>query len=145
MKLYGSSPVFNMDDFAKTAPAFGYSKKLNRITFKNHEAFWMCVIAAEKSGMMSDVPFEYDDDFLKHVVKQTGIQRPTQKDIRKFLQGQLLEAMNVNDQIDEGEHFKCFQVDGKNPDDFSKLVPFASKSLKHKDSWTQCKFRDIDS
>ena len=67
MKLYGSKPVFNMEDFAKTTPAFGYSKKLNKIVFKNHEAFWMCVIASEQAGMMSDVPFDYDDSFLNFI------------------------------------------------------------------------------
>ena len=141
MKLYGSKPVFNMDDFAKTTPAFGYSKKLNKIVFKNHEAFWMCVIASEKAGMMSDVPFEYDDDFLNHMIKQTKIQEPNRKQIKIFLEGQLIEAMNIRDNIGD-DHFRCFKVDGENPDDFSKLQPFASKSLKNK-SWSESTQRDL--
>ena len=130
-----------MDDFAKTTPAFGYSKKLNKIVFKNHEAFWMCVIASERAGMMSDVPFDYDDSFLKFMVKQTGIEKPNKKEIADFLQGQLLEALNIRDSIGD-DHFNCFRVDGENPDDLSKIQPFASKGIKDK-SWSESVNKDL--
>ena len=131
-----------MEDFAKTAPAFGYSTKLNKIVFKNHEAFWMCVIAAEKQGMMSDVPFECDEDFLKHMVRKTGINKPTKKEIQTFLQGQLLEAMNVRDNIGD-DHYKLFMVDHDNPNDIGQVRPIASKSLKNK-SWSDTKERKLN-
>ena len=133
MKLHGSKPVFRMDDFAKTSPAFGYSTKLNKIVFKNNEAFWMCVIAAQKQGMMSDVPFEYDDDFLKYMIKSTGKKQPTKKDIQEFLQIELYKAMNINDQVEDGQHYKMFRVDGENPNDLSKAQAIMSKTAKQLD------------
>ena len=144
MKLHGSRAVYKMDDFAKTPPAFGYSKKLNKIIFKNHEAFWMCCSAAEKQGMMSDVPFEYDDNFLKQAIKELEIDgKPTQKQIQKFLQNKLIEALHIRDEVGD-DHFKMFKVDGTDPDNAKYWQPLASKSLKGK-SWSESKQVDVSS
>ena len=127
MKLHGSkTPIFNIDDFAKTAPMYGYSRKLSKIVFMNKEAFWLCVIAAEHPHVLDGVAFKYNDEFKTAVAKDTGLNNPSYKDIQNFLSKNLLEAMNIKNNVGE-DSFRLFNVDPNDPNNLMKMDVYNSK------------------
>lgn len=127
MKIHGSKkPIFNLDDFAKTAPEFGFSRKLNKIVFMNKEAFWLCAIAAEQPHILDGVPFKYNNEFRTAVIKDTGIQNPSYKDIQIYLSKQLFEAMNIHDTLGD-DMYRCFNVDPNDPNNVAKMQFYNSK------------------
>lgn len=127
MKIHGSeTPIFNINDFAKTAPEFGFSRKLNKIVFKNKEAFWLCAIAAEQPHILDGVAFKYDNEFKLAVIKNTGVQNPSNKDIQKYLSKQLFEAMNIYDDLGD-DMYRCFNVDPNDPNNVNKMQFYNSK------------------
>lgn len=127
MKIHGSkTPIFNIDDFAKTAPEFGYSRKLKKIIFRNKEAFWLCAIAAEQPHILDGVPFKYDNEFKRAVIEDTGLNDPSYKDIQKYLGKELFEAMNVKDNVGE-DSFRLFNVDPNDPNNLMKMDMYSSK------------------
>ncbi len=131
MKLHGSkTPIFNIDDFAKTAPMYGFSRKLNKIIFMNKEAFWLCVIAAEHPHILDGVAFKYNDEFKVAVAKDAGLNNPSYKDIQAFLSKNLLEALNTKDNVGEDNSFRLFNVDPNDPNNLAKMDMYSSKEGK---------------
>jgi hypothetical protein len=127
MKTHGSNtPIFNINDFAKTAPEFGYSRKLKKIVFKNKEAFWLCAVAAEQPHILDGVPFKYDNEFKRAVIEDMSLNDPSYKDIQKYLSKQLFEAMNIHDSLGD-DMYKCFNVDPNDPNNVGKMEFYNSK------------------
>jgi len=142
MRLHGSTPIFNIDDFAKTKPEFSFSRKLNKVIFMNKEAFWLCVIAAEEAGILDGVPFGIDDDFARACAKEMKINnKPSNSDIKVFLIKKLKEAMDVKDNIGD-DAYKCFKVDPNDKENVLKMQPFRSKDLRGR-GWTQARERKL--
>lgn len=126
MKIHGDKLIFNVNDFAKEAPSFGYSRTLNKVIFKNKEAFWLCAVAAEQPHILDGVVFKTDDEFKKQVAKTIGKNQLTQKDIQNYLSSQLTEAMQIKDTLGD-DSYKCFRVDSQDPNNISKMGAFESK------------------
>ena len=144
MKVHGGKVIFNIDDFAKDAPSFGYSRVLNKVVFKNYEAFWLCAVAAEQPHVLDGVAFRCDDEFKRQVSETTGKNIPSQKDIQSYLSKQLAEAMAINDTLRDDDIYKCFRVEASDPNDIEKMGAFKSKGkLELGKDWKKKKIIDL--
>ena len=136
MKVHGADKaIFNINDFAKTAPEFGFSRTLNKIIFKNREAFYLCVIATENPTVLDGVPINCDDEFKSHLCKELKIEPADLKynDIKLYIQKNIVEAMQVLDQIEKHESYKMFIVNPNDPNNVNDMYHIKSKanSKKH--------------
>ena len=134
MKLNKNSKkeYLNLSDFGQEAPVFGYSRALNKIVFKNKEAYYLCVIAVEQPTVLDGVPFKCDDEFKKYIAEQLKIENADLKysDIKLFIQKNIIDALSTTDQLGN-DSYKMFNVDPNDPNNIYKMNHMNSKGKKH--------------
>tara|TARA_Y100001938_G_C7808949_1_gene290885 strand:+ start:21 stop:503 length:483 start_codon:yes stop_codon:yes gene_type:complete len=115
MKLHGDKDIYNLADFGKAAPQFGFSRPINKIVIKNREALWLCTMIAQGgAGALDGVPFEVDDDFKKFAkveLKKEDSEKLTNLEIKTILLKWVAEALDIHNQLDKDDMIKVWMVE----------------------------------